>query len=176
MNSFRPYMIRALYEWIADNEMTPHLVADGTAAGLEVPPAAVADGRVVLNISMSAVRDLTLGDEYIHFSARFGGKPFQVVVPTAAVIGMFAREDGRLIMLPEDDVKHDDFEDGETDVQITESAPRSHLSSVAEPEENAQDQDCSSASKDDKSDDSGPDDDGPDSNGAKKKPSLRVVK
>jgi len=73
MTSNRPYLIRAVYEWIADNDMTPHLLVDAQYAGMRVPMQAVKDGRVVLNIAARAVNQLELGNEEIRFLARFGG-------------------------------------------------------------------------------------------------------
>lgn len=86
MTSNRPYLIRALYEWIADNDMTPHLLVDAEQPGVVVPRAYVADGRIVLNVAASAVQSLVLGNDAILFSARFGGQSFPVELPVAAVL------------------------------------------------------------------------------------------
>ena len=94
MTPKRPYLLRALYEWIVDNELTPHLVVDATIVGTVVPQNFVSDGQIVLNISSSAVQGLQLGDAEVRFNARFGGKPMQVVVPMTAALAIYARENG----------------------------------------------------------------------------------
>ena len=103
MTSNRPYLIRALYEWIVDNDMTPHLLVDAAGDQVVVPEQFVQDGRIVLNISPDAVRDLELGNEAILFGARFGGMGMDVVVPPRAVLGIYAKENGRGMLFPEED-------------------------------------------------------------------------
>ncbi|MEA3641613.1 MAG: ClpXP protease specificity-enhancing factor [Lamprobacter sp.] len=103
MTSSRPYLIRALYEWIADNDFTPHLLVDAEKPGVVVPRGYVADGRIVLNVAASAVQSLVLGNEAILFSARFGGQSFPVEVPVPAVLGIYARENGQGMLFPEQD-------------------------------------------------------------------------
>jgi stringent starvation protein B len=95
MTSSRPYLIRALYEWIDDNGLTPHLLVNAEYPGVEVPRQHVHEGRIVLNINPSAVRDLRLGNEWIEFSARFGGIARLVRIPLAAVQAIYARENGQ---------------------------------------------------------------------------------
>lgn len=90
----RPYLLRALNEWIVDSGCTPHVLVDATRSGVEVPESAVSDGRVVLNISPTAVRYLHLGEEMLTFEARFGGVARQVSVPLSAVLAIYARENG----------------------------------------------------------------------------------
>lgn len=102
MTSNRPYLIRAMYEWIGDNGMTPYLLVDAGLPGVWVPPQSVKDGRVVLNIAARAVSQLELGNEQIRFLARFGGVSQQVVVPIVAVQAIYAQETGQGMMLPED--------------------------------------------------------------------------
>ncbi|HEU0219170.1 MAG TPA: ClpXP protease specificity-enhancing factor, partial [Gallionella sp.] len=91
--STRPYLIRAIYEWCVDSGLTPYL-AVRVDERTEVPQAFVKDGEIVLNLSAGAVRDLEMGNEMITCSGRFGGVPFDVMVPVAAVIGIFAKENG----------------------------------------------------------------------------------
>ena len=95
MTSSKPYLIRALYQWIVDNDMTPQILvaADGPAGRL--PQAYVKDGKIVLNIAPQAVRDLELGDADISFSARFGGTPMNVLAPVSQVLAIYARENGQ---------------------------------------------------------------------------------
>ena len=102
MTSHRPYLLRALYEWIADNGMTPHLLVDATQPGVRVPAHTVKDGKVVLNIAARAVAHLDLGNEAVAFTARFGGVSHAVVVPLSAVLAIYARETGQGMALPED--------------------------------------------------------------------------
>jgi len=102
MTSNRPYLLRALYEWIGDNGMTAHLLVDALAEGVQVPPSAVKEGRVVLNIAARAVAQLDLGNREVRFMARFGGVSQLVVVPVTAVLAIYAQETGQGMMLPED--------------------------------------------------------------------------
>ena len=94
MTSSRPYLIRAIHEWIVDNGMTPHIVVNAEADGVRVPPAYVNDGQISLNISAAAVHGFSMDNDWILFDARFGGKPFQVSVPIGAVMAIFAKENG----------------------------------------------------------------------------------
>jgi len=102
MTSHRPYLLRALSEWIADNGMTPHLLVDATLAGVQVPPSAVKEGKVVLNIAERAVVRLQIDNDSVSFSARFGGVTYPVMVPIAAVLAIYARETGQGMALPDD--------------------------------------------------------------------------
>ena len=94
MKSSRPYLARALYEWLLDNELTPYLVVDATQPGVEVPRQFVQNGQIVLNVAPTAVRDLFMENQAIGFNARFGGQPMQVMIPTPALIAIYARENG----------------------------------------------------------------------------------
>lgn len=102
MTSNRPYLVRALYEWILDNHMTPHLLVDATRRETVVPRELVQDGKIVLNIGPNAVRGLVLGNERIAFNARFAGVAMDVEVPAAAVMGIYARENGRGMLFPDE--------------------------------------------------------------------------
>ncbi len=95
MTSSRPYLIRALHAWIVDNGMTPYLMADAQSPDVHVPRDYVQEGKIVLNISPQAVRGLGLENDAIRFSARFGGLPLEVVVPTSAVLAIYAKENGQ---------------------------------------------------------------------------------
>jgi stringent starvation protein B len=103
MTPNRPYLVRALYEWILDNAMTPHLLVAATRPDAVLPVQFIQDGKIVLNISPTAVRGLVLGNERISFNARFAGVPMDVVVPAEAVIGIYARENGRGMLFPDED-------------------------------------------------------------------------
>ena len=98
MTSHRPYLLRALVEWINDNDMTPHLLVDASVSGVMVPPSAVHDGRVILNIAERAVAQLHMDNHEVSFSARFGGVSQPVRVPIAAVLAVYARENGQGMM------------------------------------------------------------------------------
>jgi stringent starvation protein B len=107
MTSSRPYLIRAIHEWILDNDLTPHIVVDADADGVRVPPEYVKDGQISLNIASAAVHGLSMDNDWIMFDARFGGKPFQVSVPTGAVLAIFAKENGAGMSFGEDEHQDD---------------------------------------------------------------------
>ncbi|ABE56473.1 Stringent starvation protein B [Shewanella denitrificans OS217] len=90
----RPYLLRAYYEWLMDNHLTPHVVVDAFVKGTQVPQQFVKDGQIVLNIAEGAVANLHIGNDFVEFNARFGGVPQQVVVPLAAIVAIYARENG----------------------------------------------------------------------------------
>ena len=100
--SKRPYLIRAMHEWMGDNGNTPHIVVDATVEGVSVPPEHVKDGKIILNISESAAHNLHLRNDFITFRARFGGVPFDVIVPMPAVLGIYARETGQGMIFSHD--------------------------------------------------------------------------
>ena len=102
MTPNRPYLIRALHAWITDNGLTPHLLVNAKAAQVTVPTQYVHDGRIVLNVGPTAVRDLYLGNDEIRFSARFGGTPMVVSFPPRAVLAIYARENGEGMAFPEE--------------------------------------------------------------------------
>jgi stringent starvation protein B len=95
MNSSRPYLVRAIHEWILDNDMTPHLLVDIESEGVDIPAQQGQNGKIVLNISPAAVEGLNLGNDAIAFRARFGGIATDVYVPVDAVLAIYARENGR---------------------------------------------------------------------------------
>ena len=103
MNSNRPYLLRALYDWICDNHLTPYLLVDTSGDDLNVPQDFVEDNRIVLNISPSAVRDLDLSNDYINFKARFSGQSMSVYFPVEAVLAIYAKENGRGMIFPEEE-------------------------------------------------------------------------
>lgn len=97
------YLLRAVYDWAVENGFTPHLIVDAAYPGVRVPPGTVQDGKVVLNIAPRAVQRLTLAAPTISFSARFGGKPFEVECALVAVRAIYARENGQGVGFPESD-------------------------------------------------------------------------
>lgn len=100
--SRRPYLLRAMHEWICDSGHTPHVVVDATRPGVQVPPGYVTDGRIVLNVSLSATQGLLIGADFLEFTARFGGVSHYVRVPLHAVRGIYARETSEGMVFPEE--------------------------------------------------------------------------
>lgn len=100
MTSNRPYLIRATYDWILDNNCTPHVLVNALAAGVEVPPRYVADGHIVLNIAPRAIQNFSMGNEELVFSARFGGVPTDIRVPMMAVMAIYALENAQGMTFP----------------------------------------------------------------------------
>lgn len=97
--STRPYLIRALHEWCTDNGFTPHL-AVRVDESVQVPREYVSDGEIVLNVGIDATSALQLGNDFIEFKARFGGKPRDIMVPVGRVIAIYARENGQGMAFP----------------------------------------------------------------------------
>jgi len=96
MSSLKPYLIRAVYDWCVDQDLTPYLLVNAQASEVLVPRQSVQeDGRIVLNLKPQAVHNLSLGDQKIEFNARFGGRPMQVKIPLSAVLAIYARENGQ---------------------------------------------------------------------------------
>ena len=91
----RPYLARAIYEWICDNNLTPHLLVDATQPNTLVPEQFIQDGQIVLNIGPHAVHKLNMNNEAITFSARFGGVSRDLYVPLNAVLGIYAHENSQ---------------------------------------------------------------------------------
>lgn len=113
MTSSRPYIIRALYEWIVDNDCTPYLLVDANTDDVMVPEQYVKDGQIVLNISPSAVVELAINNGSISFNGRFGGVATDVFVPVGAVVGIYARENGQgMVFDPDDDAMEPGPPDG----------------------------------------------------------------
>lgn len=102
MTPLRPYLIRAIYEWIVDNAMTPYILVDAEHEGVNVPRHYVQEGKIVLNIRPQAVTGLVLGDKAITFQARFGGTPMAVEIPVNAVLAIYAKETGKGMIFDEE--------------------------------------------------------------------------
>jgi stringent starvation protein B len=100
--STRPYLIRALYDWCSENGFTPY-VAVKVDASVQVPREYVQGGEIVLNVSMDATSSLKLGNDFIEFKARFGGKPREIMVPIHRVMAIYARENGQGMAFPVSD-------------------------------------------------------------------------
>jgi stringent starvation protein B len=102
----RPYLIRAIREWAMDNGLTPQLLVDAGVDGIVIPEGHVQDGKIVLNVHTQAVKALELGNEFIKFSARFGGISRAINLPIQSVLAVFARENGQGIFFQEEDTQH----------------------------------------------------------------------
>ncbi len=140
MTSTRPYLIRAFYDWIVDNDCTPHIVVNAGYVAVEVPTEYIEGGQIVLNIAITAVQGLKLGDKAIEFQARFGGQVRKIYAPVAAVLAIYAKENGRGMVFAEEDNEPPvpppaSVEPNETDKASTPSkgkraGDRSHLTVV----------------------------------------------
>ncbi|SRR5690554_4750991 len=95
MNSSRPYILRALHEWIVDNECTPHLLVDVNYPNVKVPPGYAVDEQIVLNTAPAAVRYFEIDNQAVSFEALFSGAPFSLYVPIEAILAIYARENGQ---------------------------------------------------------------------------------
>jgi stringent starvation protein B len=113
MNSSRPYLLRAIYQWIVDNDCTPYLLVNAVAPGVSVPVEYVENDKIILNIGPTAAHQLVLGDEEIEFNARFGGRPMEVAAPISAVLAIYARENGQGMLFTDDEGESEDSGDPE---------------------------------------------------------------
>ncbi|MDV5170901.1 ClpXP protease specificity-enhancing factor [Photobacterium rosenbergii] len=158
MTPRRPYLLRAFYDWLVDNDLTPHLVVDATLPGVKVPMEFVSDGQIVLNVAPRAVGNLELGNEAISFSARFSGRPHSVIVPLYAAMAIYARENGAGTMFEPEPAYATDM----ADIEEMEEIAEDHQDALAPVEPVAE-----------AVSDIEPDDEPPRPRG---RPSLRVVK
>jgi stringent starvation protein B len=99
----RPYLLRAMHQWITDSGHTPHVIVDAERAGEDIPHAYVQDGKLVLNLSYSATQRLKIDNDVVEFDARFAGVIHHVRIPVGAVMGVYARETGEGMMFPDQD-------------------------------------------------------------------------
>lgn len=117
MTSNQPYLLRAFYDWIVDNGLTPYIVVNATLAEVEVPQEHVKDGQIVLNVSPSACANFSLDYQFLSFQARFSGTPRRISMPCHAILAIYARENGAGTVFTYDN------EIDNTDVQDTPSVP-----------------------------------------------------
>ena len=103
MTSLKPYLIRSIYEWIVDNDFTPHLLVDAENSSAILPQQFIEDGKIILNIRPQAIQGLILGNTDIQFSARFSGKPMNIVAPIAAIMAIYAKENGKGMIFDQED-------------------------------------------------------------------------
>jgi len=104
LSSRRPYLLRAMHEWLTDNTQTPHLVVDAGVDGVQVPRQYVRDGKIVLNVSYEATSGLLLKNDWVSFGARFGGVAHEVRIPLRAILGIYSRESGQGMVFSDDDL------------------------------------------------------------------------
>ena len=101
----RPYLLRALYDWIVDCELTPYLLVTVDDETVQVPQEYVSEGKIVLNVSPMAIRDLDLGQESVAFSGRFGGRPFPIYIPMTSIQAIYAKETGEGMMFEPENIE-----------------------------------------------------------------------
>ncbi|MBC7751935.1 MAG: ClpXP protease specificity-enhancing factor [Candidatus Saccharibacteria bacterium] len=117
----RPYLVRAIYEWINDNLLTPYLLINAEEKGTFVPQQYIKDGQIVLNIAPHAVNQLIMDNDAIGFSARFGGVPQQVYVPMRAILGLYARENGQGLFFDASEYPAEKTEESATEEPMIQS-------------------------------------------------------
>ena len=138
MNSSRPYLIRALHEWIVDNQCTPYLLISSCFPGTVVPDGFAQDGQIVLNASPSAVRYLHMDNESISFEARFSGSPFQLYIPMAAVLAIYAKENGQGMFF---ELEEETFSNGQAAELEEDATPSLTIASTEQQKEKSDDDD-----------------------------------
>lgn len=161
MNSSRPYMLRALHEWIVDNECTPYILVDVNYPQVKVPPGHAVDEQIVLNTAPAAVRYFEIDNQAVSFEALFSGSPFSLYVPIAAIQAIYARENGQGMFFDADlDALSDNavVEDTDPDPDISDTPTVLHVVDTDKPA------------------DSGEPDDKPPTPPPSGRPSLRIIK
>ena len=123
MTPNRPYLLQAYYDWLMDNELTPHVVVDAYVPGTQVPQQYVKDGQIVLNITASAVGNLQIGHDFIEFNARFGGVPQQVLLPMASIVAIYARENGAGTVFDQEEAYQLEAEVEDTTLSVVDDKP-----------------------------------------------------
>lgn len=125
LTSSQPYLLRAIYEWIVDNSLTPYILVDANQEDVQVPLQFVEDGKIVLNIAPRAVSNLQLTNEQVLFNARFSGQPMQVNLPMPAVLAIYAKENGQGMVFNE---SHEPTDPDPSDPKPTDpDRPKLHL-------------------------------------------------
>ena len=130
--SNRPYLLRAIYEWIVDNNATPHVALFAENPDVIVPEQFVEDGKIILNISPTAAEGLLIDNDSLSFSARFGGKPFNIYAPIGAVLALYASENGEGLSFdyePSDNTPPDDPSPAPTKIESVDSSGKKASSS-----------------------------------------------
>ena len=125
MKSQRPYLLRALYDWIVDSDETPYVLVDASIADVVVPTEFVEDGQIVLNMGPNAVRDLVLENDFVMFNSRFAGRAFEIILPMASIKAIYCKDSGEGMVFPEEDITPDAVSDGADISSATEPAQTS---------------------------------------------------
>jgi stringent starvation protein B len=136
MTSNQPYLLRAFYEWIVDNNLTPYIVVNALYPGVLVPQEHVRDGQIVLNIAPASCNKFVMGNVEISFDARFGGVPRNLLVPCKAVLAIYAKENGAGTVFTLEDVLDDDeaiLEDATATSQTDKKAGQQSLAKKGRP-------------------------------------------
>jgi len=123
VTSSRPYLLRALYEWIVDNEHIPYIVVDATIPGVIAPPEHIKDGQITLNIAPHAVQSLSLGNADVRFSARFSGRPWMITIPSQAILAIYDRDTGQGMGFPPGTMPGETGDDADNDIETRSSRP-----------------------------------------------------
>ncbi len=109
MTSSRPYLIRAIYEWIVANRLTPYILVDTTMGGAEVPEQYIEEGKIILNIAPGAINGLLISNQSVEFDASFSGRALHIYAPIKSVMAVYAKENGRGMVFNQDE--EDEFEE-----------------------------------------------------------------
>lgn len=163
MTPKRPYILRALYEWLVDNELTPHLVVDAQWPHTYVPRQYVQDGQIVLNVAPGAVQSLQMSNDTVQFFARFNGVEQKVVLPLGSLLALYARENGAGTI----------FEPEEAYIAEAEAATEAEAEGKLQPVESSASETSLTDGDAEQADSQGK---ANSAAGKKKGPSLRVVK
>jgi stringent starvation protein B len=113
VTSSKPYLVRALYEWIVDNDNTPYILVDTSGDQVSIPNGIASDGKVVLNLAPAAIQNLEMTNDFVSFSARFNGVGEQIFVPVTSLLAIYARENGEGMMFPNEEDNASNAADGE---------------------------------------------------------------
>lgn len=128
MTPLKPYLVRALHEWILDNGYTPYILVDTTIDGVTVPKDYISDNKIILNTHPDAIQNWYLENDALSFSARFSGKEENLFVPINAVLATYAKENGKGMMF--DEHFEDDLPPDPPDVVTTTKNKRPALKIV----------------------------------------------
>lgn len=132
MSPSRPYLLRAIFDWLIENDQTPYMLVDAEAADVMVPLEHVQDGKIILNISLTATRGLELTNDAVSFNARFSGVSMDVYVPIYAALALYSKENGRGMMFPEEGEEYSQISNLQTEKEIVkkEKPQKPHLTIV----------------------------------------------
>lgn len=124
MTSLKPYLIRSIHEWLLDNELTPYLLVDASHPDAIIPKDYVDNGMIALNLRPAAIQGLELGNKDVQFSTCFSGKPMQITAPIAAILSIYAKENGEGM-----NFEPEDYPEKET-LEVEKKPSKPHLSII----------------------------------------------